>query len=512
MRISKAIMTVGGFTALSRVFGLVREMMISHYMGASAVTDAVFIAIKFPNFFRRIFAEGAFNASFVPMFSHKLVSEGKESAQIFAERVFVALAFVLIIFVSLVTLFTPTIVHVVAPGFVATPEKFDLTVSFMRITFPYILFISLTAHLSGVLNSLDKFAVAAGIPIILNVMMILALWFGPGFGLSYGTSLSISVFLAGITQLLWVYRAVYRQGFHLKLRMPKLTPEVKQLCKLMGPGVIGAGVMNINIFMDTILASYLPGKSISYLFYADRLNQFPLSILGIAAGTALLPSLSRHVKAGNVEEAFSIKRSAVTYAIQLTLPAAVGLMILSYPIIHVIYGLTEVDTQATAAALSAFSIGIPAYVLTKIFGAGFFARQDTKTPVRIACACILVNLILNLILMQYLAHVGLALSTSIAAWVNAGLLYYALKKRDWYHFTASVITVSVKTCCIVALMAAALIVYFLNFGGMIEYGIGLQLLFLGGGVGLGIVLFCLLSIVFGTISLARLKKLFKKYT
>ncbi len=303
----------------------------------------------------------------------------------------------LVIFVALVVIFTPSIIHVLAPGFVTTPERMELAVTFTRITFPYILFISLAAHLSGVLNSFDRFAAAAGVPILLNTVMISALLICPYTDITFGEGLSIAVALAGTIQLSWLYMACWRMDFRIRFRRPKITPEVKELLKLMLPGAIGAGVMNINIFIDTIIASYLPEKSVSYIFYADRSNQFPLSILGIAIGTALLPMLSRQLKTGEHVKALSNKRLATEVALQLTLPSAVGLAILSYPIIHLIYGLPEVDTRATAMALSAFAIGIPAYVLNKVFITGFFARQDTKTPVKIAVGCIFLNLALNLI-------------------------------------------------------------------------------------------------------------------
>lgn len=511
MRLLKAAMTIGGFTAISRVFGLVREVLISHLLGASLITDAFFVAFKFPNFFRRIFAEGAFNASFVPLFSRALVSEGAGSAKAFAERVFAVLAFVLIIFVSVVVFFTSSIIHILAPGFTTTPERFDLAVTFTQITFPYILFISLTAHLSGVLNSLDRFATAAGVPILLNCVMIVALLLAPDVGISYGVALAVSVFVAGVIQFLWVYVACARIGFRIRLCWPIFSPDVRQLCRLMIPGIIGAGVMNINLFIDTILASFLPEKSISFLFYADRLNQFPLSILGIAMGTALLPSLSRQLKAAEYEKAHQSKKLAIEFAIQLTLPAALGLMMLSYPIIAVIYGLPEMETKATAAALAAFAIGIPAYVLTKIFAAGFFARQDTKTPVKIACVCIAISLILNIILMQYFAHVGLALSTSFSAWVNAVLLYYFLKKRHWFSFSSDIWGLILKVGVATAIMGLSLgclnqVYPFVDESGFIA---GAFYIFMA--VSLGGLVYLVISFCFKLITLTQIKKALSRH-
>ncbi|MBW8309275.1 MAG: murein biosynthesis integral membrane protein MurJ [Candidatus Paracaedibacteraceae bacterium] len=456
MRILRHIITISGFTVMSRIFGLVREIMIARFLGASLVTDAFFVAFKFPNLFRRIFAEGAFNAAFVPLFSRKLVSEGREPAKALAEVIFSAMLAFLTIFVLLVVIFTPTIIHILAPGFATTPERLELAITFTRITFPYILFISLAAHLSGVLNSFDRFAAAAGVPILLNIVMISSLLICPYIDLSYGVGLSIAVTVAGMVQLLWLYMACWRMDFRIRLRWPRLTPDVKELLRLMVPGAIGAGVMNINLFIDTILASFLPEKSVSYIFYADRLNQLPLSIFGIGIGTALLPLLSRQLKAGEYEKALQNKLLVTDVALQLTVPAAVGLALLSYPLIHLIYGMSIGDTQATANALAAFAIGIPAYVLNKVFVTGFFARQDTKTPVKIAIGCIFLNLLLNLILMRYLGHVALALSTSLSAWVHTVALYGVLKKRGWFALSYDIKMASIKIIFISILMGTIL--------------------------------------------------------
>ncbi len=509
MRIIRNIMTISGFTFISRIFGLVRESMISHLLGASLVTDAFFVAFKFPNFFRRIFAEGAFNAAFVPLFSRKLVSDGRDGAKELAEQVFSVMLVFLTLFVALVVIFTPSIIHILAPGFSTTPERLELAITFTRITFPYILFISLAAHLSGVLNSFDRFAAAAGVPILLNIVMISALLICPYTGITFGEGLSIAVALAGIIQLSWLYIACWRMDFRIHIRQPRLTPEVKELLKLMVPGAIGAGVMNINLFIDTIIASYLPEKSVSYIFYADRLNQLPLSILGIAIGTALLPMLSRQLKAGEYDKALSNKRLATEVALQLTLPSAVGLAILSYPIIHLIYGLSETDTQATAMALAAFSIGIPAYVLNKVLITGFFARQDTKTPVKIAVGCIILNLALNLIFIQYFAHVGLALSTSVSAWANAMTLYLILKKRGWFSLDISFY----KNISVVSMIAAFMGLTLWAIDGTFDVAnmsFLQQLAYVMGQVLCGASVYFILGIMTRQISLARLRSLISR--
>jgi len=458
MRIIRAMATVGSFTGISRIFGLMRESLMSHIIGASAITDAFLVAFKFPNFFRRFFAEGAFNASFVPQFSGRLASEGKASAQLLAERVMAVLGTTLILFVIFIVTTTPYVIEVIAPGFSTTPERLEMAVTFTRITFPYILFISLAALLSGVLNSIDRFAAAAAAPIILNVVMIGAMILVAYADLAAGKALSWAVLISGVLQLSWLYWVCWHAGFRLKIRLPRLTPEVRKVIRLMIPGAIGAGVMNINLLLDMVFASLLPSGSISFLHYADRLNQLPLSLFGIAMGTALLPSLSRQIRLGEENKAQLSQSLAVEVSLQLTIPAALGLVLLSYPIIELLYGLQEGEVTATAAALSAFATGIPAYVLSKVFATGFFARQDTKTPVKIAIICIVCNLILNIILMKPFSHVGLAMATSIAAWVNAALLLIVLQRRRWFLFNRQVKTTASKVLISAAAMGAGLII------------------------------------------------------
>lgn len=510
MRMMRAVLTVGGFTALSRVFGLIREILLSHFLGASGVTDAFFVAFKFPNFFRRLFAEGAFNAAFVPMFSRQLASEGADAARETAEQVFAVLMGVLMVFVVFVILFTPTIIHILAPGFSTTPDRQEMAITFIRITFSYILFISLAAHLSGVLNAVDRFAAAAGVPIILNMTMIGALLCVPHFShINPGILLSLSVAVAGVLQFIWLYIACARAGFRMHLRRPQLTPQVKTLLRLMVPGMIGAGVMNINFFIDTIIASYLPEKSVSFLYYADRLNQLPLSVFGIAIGTALLPALSRHLRSGDFDIAQQHQSIAVEFAIQVALPAAVGLVVMAHPIINVIYGLGDADNGATAQALSAFALGIPAYVLTKIFAVAFFARQDTKTPVIIGSICIMVNLALNILLMGPLLHVGLALATSISAWLNAGFLYLVLHQRAWYTMDKKIPIIFIKVigCCMV--MALAIFVLDLTIGGLEIRGIGAKIMYLGSIVLVGIIVFLTAGRLLGAFNIAMIRQALK---
>jgi putative peptidoglycan lipid II flippase len=437
MSFYKSIATVGGFTFASRLTGFVRDALIAGILGVSGITDAFFVAFKLPNFFRRFFAEGAFNAAFVPLFSGILVSSGPMAARLYGEKIFALLLFTLTGFVLLIEHFMPTAVFLFAPGFEATPERFDLAVTLSRITFPYILFISLASLLSGILNSMGKFAAPAGTPIILNLTMIAALlmalleWISPGKGLAW------AVFIAGVLQLGWLWVSCHFQQMGVKIVLPELTPEARSLIRLGIPGAISAGVIQVNLFMDMIFASWLPTGSVSYLFYADRLNQLPLGVIGIAISTALLPELSKHIKAGKIEEVHHRQNRAIEFALTITLPAAVGLIILGKPIVTFLFergAFSLEDSQATGMTLAAFSLGLPAYVLVKILSTQFFARQDTKTPMKIAIGAVGLNFILNFLLIGPLSYVGLALATACAAWFNAAALGTLLLMKQWMIF------------------------------------------------------------------------------
>jgi putative peptidoglycan lipid II flippase len=432
---------VGLYTGLSRVFGLVREILMSHVLGASLVADAFIVAFKFPNFFRRFFAEGAFNAAFVPQFAGTLAMEGPHKAQQLAQRVFFIMAFFLMAFVFFVEIFTPLLMPLIAPGFSSTVERLELATHFTRITFPYIFFISLCALCAGVLNSLNRYAAAASAPILLNVVMIAALLLYEYMHVSPGYALAWSVFVAGIMQFIWMLWACKRLGMSFFIKPTfQCDEKVNRVFRLMIPGALGAGVMQINILIDMVLASFLPIGSMSYLYYADRLNQLPLSIFGIGMGTVLLPPLSKLWRQKDEVQALKTQNHALSLAMQFTMPAAVGLVCLSHILIDVIFGhgkFTTENVNQTAKALEAFALGLPAYVASKIFATSFFAQLDTKTPVKIAAVCVGVNLVLNLIFMQYWQHVGLALATSASAWLNMFLLGAMFQRKGALHISTS---------------------------------------------------------------------------
>jgi putative peptidoglycan lipid II flippase len=436
MNFSRTIAVVGGYTMLSRIAGFARDILIAAMLGAGLVADAFFVAFKLPNFFRRLFAEGAFNAAFVPVFSAVRSRDGAAAAERLAGEVASVLAGVLFVFVTVLQVAMPLAMFGLAPGFADEPAKFDLTVELSRLTFPYLLFVSLVSLQGGILNSLGRFGAAAAAPILLNLCLIGALLLLANLLPSAGHALAWGVAFAGAVQFVWLAVELHRAGFALRLPWPRWTPGVKRILALMAPGALGAGVVQINLFIDVIIASFLPEGSISFLYFADRVNQLPVGVIGVAVATALLPLLSRHVVAKDEAAAMATQNRAIEAALLLTLPAAVGLVLLADPIIAALYergAFGAADRVATADALVAFTIGLPAYVLIKVLAPGFFAHQDTRAPVRIAILAVVVNLVLNLALMGPLAHVGLALATAIAAWLNAVLLASGLARRGFWR-------------------------------------------------------------------------------
>ncbi len=433
MSLVKSTATIGMYTLISRVLGFIRDVTIASSLGASYMSDAFFVAFKLPNYLRRLFAEGAFNAAFVPQFAGMLAVDGPDKARQFASEAMSFLVVILLIVTALFMIFMPELMTVLAPGFYKDPQKFVLTVTLTRITMPYIIFISLVSLFGGILNSSDKFAAVAATPVIMNLCLIIIPFFIDRYTPTGAHSLAISVMSSGVAQWLWLAWFCKKRGMLPKLVKPKLTPDVKKLFKLIAPVALGAGVAQINLFIDTIIASYF-NSGVSYLYYADRINELPLAVIGIAVGTALLPVLSRQIREGKHDEAVSTQNRAIELALFLSLPACVALMVIAEPVITVMFqrrAFGIVETLATYRALMAFAIGLPAFILAKVLSPGFYANQDTKTPFKIAMVCIVVNLFFNLTLMGPLKHVGMALATSIAGWVNVIMMAVVLHKRHW---------------------------------------------------------------------------------
>lgn len=432
----RSILTVGGWTMASRILGFARDMLVASRLGAGPVADAFFVALKLPNLFRRLFGEGAFNAAFVPAFAGTLVKESRAAAQELAERMGSLLGLWLGLLTVLGLVFMPQVLTVLAPGFRADPAKFELAVELTRITMGYLPLICLTALISGVLNGLDRFAAAAAAPVFFNLLLMAALVGLAPYVATPGHALAWGVLASGFVQLAMVWLAARQAGMALNLlRAPALTPPVMGVLRRMGPGLLGAGVTQINLAVDVIIASLLPSGAVSYLYYADRVAQLPLGVVGAALGTAMLPLLSRQLRAGQNLAAHRSMNRGTELALLLTLPCAVGLAAAAGPIVAALFQRGAFGAEAaaaSAAALVAYAFGLPAFVLVKVFAPGFFARGDTATPVKIGLVAVALNLALNLLFMPWLAHVGVALATACAAWVNAGLLAWMLMRRR--HF------------------------------------------------------------------------------
>ena len=432
MPLLRAIVTVGGWTMGSRILGFARDILIANFLGAGPSADAFFVAFKLPNFFRRLFAEGAFNAAFVPQFARRLEADGLDAARRFAEAALAVLLSILLPFTLLAQIAMPQVIAVLAPGFIGLPDTFELAVELTRITFPYLMFMALVALMGGVLNSLGRFTAAAAAPIVLNVILISALISLRNVLATPAHALAWGVAAAGVAQFLFMALACRAAGVGIWLPRPRLTPGVRRVLRLMIPGAIGAGVVQINLVIDTILASTLASGSISYLYFADRVNQLPLGVVGIAVGIVLLPLLSRQVRAGDVAGAADSQNRAIEFAMLLTVPAAAALIAIPEQITRILFergAFQADDTVATARALAAFAAGLPAYVLIKAFGPGFFAREDTATPVKVAALGVAVNVAIAVVLMQFIGHIGIATATAAASWLNAGLLGFILHRR-----------------------------------------------------------------------------------
>ena len=465
MNLVRATATIGSLTLLSRIGGFVRDVLQATLMGAGLAADAFLIAQRLPNLFRALFAEGAFASAFVPMFNRQVGAAGGriDGAQRFAEDVLAVLLPVLLAFTALMVVSAAPVVWALTGGFPdSSPQKFALTVDLTRLTFPYLMLISLTSLLGGLLNSVGRFAVNAAAPILLNIVLIAGLlWSGGDDDVASARVQALCVTLGGIAQLLWLMWSCGKAGISLKLRMPRLTPQVQAMLKLILPAALGAGAVQVNLLISTALAARFLGEgAVSWLYYADRLNQLPLGIIGIGVGTALLPAMSRLIGADDVPGAIAQQNRAMELVLILTLPAAAGLAIAAQPIIALLFQhgqFTAADTAATAAALSGFALGLPAYVLIKVLTPGFHVRSDTSTPVRVALAAMLVNLVANLVLVWPLGHVGIALGTAISAWVNAGALWWLLVRRGQFALDARARRLLPRLGVATASMAAVLL-------------------------------------------------------
>ena len=438
MNLLKATGTIGGLTLISRVLGLVRDSLFARYVGASFASDAFLVAFRLPNMFRALFAEGAFASAFIPMFNQKVGDEngrGLADGLVFAEQALAVLLPVLIGMTVLLEVFAWPVTLLLSGKFHGvSAQDFSFAVSLSRMTIPYLMLISLVSLFGGILNSLHKFWVNAAAPILLNVTLIGALVvFHDHDPMATARNQAIAVSVSGALQLAWLGWSCRQNGVNLRLRWPRLNPAVKRLMALILPAAAGAGAAQINLVISTALAaSLLPHGSVTYIYMADRLNQLPLGLIGIGLGTVLLPTISRQLGKGEDLAALDTQNRGMELALLLTLPATAALVVCGEPIAAALFGygrFTATDTHFTAQALAAFSIGLPSYILVKVLTPGFYARQDTRTPVRYALISMVVNLVGNLVLIVPLHHVGPPLATAIASTVNVAMLYRRLVRR-----------------------------------------------------------------------------------
>jgi putative peptidoglycan lipid II flippase len=523
MKLYRAFATVGGLTMVSRVLGFARDILIAATLGSGPVADAFFVAFRFPNLFRRLFGEGAFNSAFIPLFAKRLEGEGRESARAFAEEALAGLVFVLIVVTAIAEIAMPFFMLGLAPGFSATPEKFDLAVLLTRITMPYLLCMSVVALLSGVLNSVGKFVEGAAVSIVLNLTMMAATGLALMLGLQSeplaGVIQAWGVFAAGILQLLLLLDGARRNNLTLRLRRPRMTEGVRRLISLGIPGVVSGGVTQINIAIGTIIASLQAG-AVSHLYYADRVYELPLAIVGIAVGVVLLPDVSRHLRAGDHAAVMDSQNRAFEFSMLLTVPAAVALAVAPTPIVQVLFqrgAFTLADIPPTAYALAIFALGLPSFVLIKVFSPAFFAREDTRTPMRYAVIGLGANTLGSIALfflfqaIGLMPHLGIAVATTLGGWLNAGLLYATLIRRgdlvvdsrlkaSLRAIAASSLAMGVAVWLVSAWLADA-------FGapGLVERTAALATL-----VGAGLAVYAVASLVTGALQVRQLRTLMRR--
>ncbi|MCW5588725.1 MAG: murein biosynthesis integral membrane protein MurJ [Legionellales bacterium] len=440
-RLWRSTILVASLTLVSRILGFARDMVIAQIFGAGAEVDAFLVAFKIPSFMRRLFAEGAFSQAFVPVLSEYRKQHDHQTVRKFVSHMSGFLALILFIVTVLAMLMAPWVVHVFAPGFKTTDLRFQLSSHMLVITFPYLFFISLAALTAAVLNTYDKFAIPAFTPTLLNIVMIIAALWGAHLFAVPVMALAWGVFFSGLVQLVFQLPFIWRLNL-LVFPVPLWRdPAVRRVLKLMVPALFGVSVAQINILIDTIFASWLPIGSVSWLYYSDRLSQFPLGVFGVAIATVILPHLSRK-HAEQSQNAFAATLDwGIRCVLFLGIPATLGLYLLSGPILATLFHYGEFkihDVVMASQSLQAFSLGIPAFMLIKILASGFYARQDIKTPVKIGVIALITNTLLNLILIFPLAHAGLALATSLAAWLNAGCLGYLLIKRNIFFWQSGI--------------------------------------------------------------------------
>lgn len=490
MNLVKAGATIGGLTMVSRILGFARDMIASRILGASHANDAFNLAFLLPNIFRRLFAEGAFSSGFVPLFSRRLASGGHVDAEKFSNEILSVFMPTLLVVTVIFEIAMPAVIAVVAAGYADTPGKLELATELTRWTFPYLLFISLVALLSGILNSLSRFAIAAFAPALLNIALIVALLVAPDGDIAVVHSMAVAVLVGGIAQFVLCWTAVRRAGVRLHFGRPRVTPAVKELIVLILPATAAAGVYQISQLFYGYFSTLLGEGALTMLAYADRLNQLPLSIIGTALGVAILPAISKAVERDDQKEAASVQAHAFDLSMLLTLPATLALMVAAEPIIGALFQGGEYSVEAaliTANILAILVTGLPAYVLVKVLQPAFYARKDVRTPVLIAMTVLALSIPANFILIPHIGIYSLATVTSASAWINFAALYAIISYRGHFRLPGWLISRVARQVAAALAMAAAL--YFVRqqldgffFGSTIERAVGLTALVGTGGL------------------------------
>jgi len=494
------------YTLISRVLGYFRDILIAVFLGASIYADAFFIAFRLPNTFRRLFAEGVFNAAFIPSYAEENITS-KASGKKFADDVLNLLIIVLLGVIFLVEIFTPTVVYLIAPGFYGDPEKFNLAVELTRITFPFLFFVSISSLFSGILNSNNKFAAAAAAPIILNIFLILSLFISYFFKLNFELNLSYAVTIAGLFQLIFLIfftKHYYKPSINFKI---KINSKIRFFFKKLLPSIFSSGVTQINILVGTIIASFEAG-AVSYLYYADRIYQINLAIAGIAIGTVALPELTKKIKIGNISEAMSIQNKSIELCLLLSVPASLGLVIASQQITSALFGygsFLETDVISTAQALKYFGFGVPAFALIKVLSNFFFARDNTKIPFYISIFSVLLNILISVTYFKELGFIIIPIATSIATWCAVIIYLIWLLKLKYLNITSIFYINFIKT--IISVVAMSSLLYFLInfFEDKLIYTNYYKSFYLIMIVGLAATIYLLLSRLLGVFKIKNFK-------
>ena len=511
MNLVKATGTIGGLTMVSRIAGFAREMLMSRVMGASPEAAAFVIAFRLPNTFRRLFGEGAFSAGFVPLYSQRLHGSGGEpEAKHFSEEVLAVFVPTLVIFTIVFEIIMGPFVMLLS-GYAG--EQLGLTTFLTRITFPYLLLISLVSLFSGILNSLARFTAAAFAPALLNLAMLAALIFVPVGGRTSAIALAIAVTAGGVLQLGLLMAACARAGIVLKLRRPRMTPGVRQFVRVVVPATLGAGVYQISAFIDTFFLARISIGAPSYFNYADRLNQLPLGVIGAALGTAILPQVSRHVGAGENDQAARVQGQAAELAMLLCLPAALALAASALPLVSALFQggkFTAEDAELTALTLSIVVLGLPAYVLVKVLTPGFYARQDTATPVKTAAVVLLANIGLNFALIPYYGLAGLAAAIAICSWLNCVILYVILHRRGHFRIQGWLASRVARQLVAAVAMVAALYAIRYGLSGWFAGSVGHRLAGVAAIVGGGMIVYFPLVWMLGGTDREELRSLLRR--